>query len=59
MKIQPIKSNITFKGQPIIRHSQPVFKGHPYPFNECPTVLPEEEKTKIDYKAESTERLIF
>ena len=51
MKIQPIKPNITFKGQPIIRHSQPVFKGHPYPFNECPTVLPDEEKTKIDYKA--------
>ena len=52
MKIQPIKSNITFKGQPIIRHSQPVFKGHPFPFKRQ-GVLPEEEKTNltIDYKA--------
>lgn len=56
MKIQPIISNITFKGQPIIRHSkkeEPVFKGHPYPaFNYpgYPGVIPEENRT-INYLA--------
>ena len=52
MKIQPIISNIAFKGQPIIRHAEkgePTFKGHPFPaYKEEPIEKP---NITIDYIA--------